>query len=104
MAEYNQIKNELLPTLNKFGITQEKEDLNPDYYGSSYSIYSGHGLSYKISWHGQDGCGYIHFKEEGDWVELETSAPEAKASDFKNTIMQMRIALAEHIALKKLKV
>lgn len=102
MTEYEKIKLELVPSLEKFGLVLENEEHHPDVFGSSFSVYSGKGLNYRIIWDGKDGCGYIQSYQGNDWVDLCANAPEADETSFFNAVLRMRIALVEHIALAKL--
>ncbi len=104
MTEYEQIKSALAPVLEKGGIMQIEEELEPDVFGSAYSVFSGKGLSYRIIWDGKDGCGYIQVSENDCWVNLKASAPETNHGAFESALIRMRIALVEHKALKKLNV
>ena len=102
MNEYTEIKAALAPILDRAGLEQSEEKLQPDVFGSAYSEYKGKGLLYRIIWDGRDGCGYIqHFKEK-EWVKLKVSVPEGSHNAFAEAITRMRIVLIEHIALEKL--
>ena len=102
MTEYEEIKNSLSPTFERFGLMLEQEENHPDEFGSAFSIYSGNGLKYRILWDGKDGCGYIQNHKSGEWVTLSVNAPESDTAAFKDAVLRMRIALSEHIAMAKL--
>ena len=102
MSEYDQIKSVLAPILENSGIKQIEENLEPDFFGSAYSVFSGKGLLYRILWDGKDVCGYIQSSENNNWVNLRSSSPESNHNAFESALLRMRIALIEHKALKKL--
>lgn len=89
MTEHEKIKSVLAPVLEKGGIKQIEEKLEPDVFGASYLIFSGKGLSYRIIWNGRDGCGYIQSSEKEGWVKLDVSAPEARHNAFESALIRM---------------
>jgi len=103
MSEYKKIIGALTPTFERFGLDRVDEELHPDVFGSAYSIFSNKILSYRVIWDGKDGAGYVQYgdKEKG-WDNLNSSAPEAAQDGFENSMLRIRVELAEHIALRKL--
>jgi len=102
MNEYEMIKLQLVPSLERFGLILENEEHHSGVFGSSFSVYSGKGLNYRILWSGKDGCGYIQSHQSNDWVDLCASVSKADETSFFNSVLRMRIVLVEHIALTKL--
>lgn len=102
MSEYQEMKSILAPVLEKAGLKQSEENIQPDVFGSAYSEYFGKGLAYRIVWDGKDGFGYIKSRKENEWLDLKLSTLVGNHNAFGAAITKMRIVLAEHIALAKL--
>ncbi|MEX0739049.1 MAG: hypothetical protein WD071_06890 [Pseudohongiella sp.] len=99
MTEYDRMKSVLVPILEGWGFRQVEERLEPDVFGSAYTQFSSGGLSYRIVWDGKDGCGYIQSYDDGEWVNLKASAPEARPNEFEEFLAQMSAVLTEHKAM-----
>ncbi len=103
MTEYRKIRDALSPTFERFGLHELEENLEPDVYGSAFSVFSNKTLKYRIVWDGKDGCGFIEHEKKGSvWEKLNVSAPEGTQNAFDSALLRMRISLAEHIALQKI--
>ncbi len=70
MDLYIKFKFLLSPILAQMRMSEICEKLQPEVFGSGYSIFQNKSTKIRIIWDGKDNWGYIQFWSENNWEDI----------------------------------
>ncbi len=80
MREYYKIKDALIPVFEAARVSEVKEALQPDVFGSAYSEFEGKRGKFRLIWDGKDGWGLVQQQTKSGWEDLPNFV--RKSEDF----------------------